>query len=219
MSLKRFVPLQIAALLVPVVPLMGQGIQSQLGVAGGVTVPIGEYHSGSLGGFKPGSQVMGLATFRPGAVPVRLRVDVSYGVNNANDQFRTIYQSATGRPVDAKSKLLGVNVDVTYPFPSRSQVRPYVLGGMGSYHATISMTEGTPGLLASADSSETTFAWNLGAGVALGSAVAAVFLEARYMHVAGGLGYSCPLRTSCPRGAGPAPTFFPIIVGLQVGGG
>jgi len=162
---------------------------------------------------------MGLATFRPGTVPVRLRVDVSYGVNGANNQFRAIYQSATGRPVDAKSKLLGVNVDVTYPFPSRSHLRPYVLGGLGSYHATISMTEGTPGLLASADSSETTLAWNLGAGVVLGSAVAAVFLEARYMHVDGGLGYSCPLRTSCPRRAGPAPTFLPIIVGLQVGGG
>ena len=69
--------------------------------------------------------------------------DVTYGVNDADNRLKTIYQTSTGRPVDARSKLLGVNVDLMYPLPA-GHVHPYVLGGLGTYHATISMTEGTP---------------------------------------------------------------------------
>ena len=87
------------ALLTNAARLCGQTIQSQLGVAGGLTVPTGAYHSGDLGGFKPGWQTMGLVTFRPDKI---------------------------------------------------------------------------------------------------GGSVTALFIETRFVHVAGGLGYSCPLRTSCP---------------------
>jgi opacity protein-like surface antigen len=196
----------------------GQTIQSQFGVASGLTVPTGAYHSGDLGGFKPGWQAMGLVTFRPDALPVSVRVDVTYGVNDADDQFKTIYQTSTGQPVDARSKLLGVNVDLMYPLPAPGHLHPYVLGGLGTYHATISMTEGTPGQLSSADTSESTVAWNLGAGIKIGGSVTALFIETRYVHVAGGLGYSCPLRTSCPRQSGPPTTFVPITAGIRFGG-
>lgn len=53
-------------------------------------------------------------------------------------------------------------------------------------------------------------AWNLGAGIKIGGSVTALFIETRYLHVAGGLGYSCPLRTSCPRQSGSPTTFVPI---------
>jgi len=106
------------ALLTNAARLCGQTIQSQLGIAGGVTVPTGAYHSGDLGGFKPAWQTMGLVTFRPDALPISVRVDVTYGVNDADDQFKTIYQTSTGRPVDARSKLLGVIVDLMYPLPA-----------------------------------------------------------------------------------------------------
>jgi len=57
-------------------------------------------------------------------------------------------------------------------------------------------------------------AWNLGAGIKIGGSVTALFIETRYAHVAGGLGYSCPLRTSCRRQNGPPTTFVPITAGI-----
>ena len=219
MSHKTPSGLFVLALALTAARLSAQTITSQLGVAGGVAIPTGAYHSGSLGGFKPGWQTMGLVAFKPDALPVSVRVDVTYGVNDADDQFKAIYQSSTGRPVDAKSKLLGVNVDLTYPLPIPSRLHPYVLAGLGTYHATISMTEGQAGSTSSADTSETTLSWNLGAGISVGGgSVAAVFFEARYVHVAGGLGYSCPLPTSCPRQFGPASTFIPVTAGIRFGG-
>lgn len=70
----------------------------------------------------------------------------------------------------------------------------------------------------SADTSERTVAWNLGAGITIGGSVTALFIETRYVHVAGGLGYSCPLPTSCPRENGPRTKFVPITAGIRFGG-
>ena len=84
------------ALLTNAARLCGQTIQSQLGVAWWLAVPTGAYHSGDLGGFKAGWQAMGLVTLRPDALPVSVRVDVTYGVNDADDQFKTIYQTWRG---------------------------------------------------------------------------------------------------------------------------
>ena len=68
-----------------------------------------------------------------------------------------------------------------------------------------------------ADTSETTLGWNLGGGINLGTPGIALFLEARFVDVSGGLGYSCPLATSCPRQPGPKTTFLPIMAGLRFG--
>lgn len=61
-------------------------------------MPTGAYHSGDLGGFKPGWQTMGLVTFRPDALPISVWVDVTYGVNDADNQFKTIYQITPRSP-------------------------------------------------------------------------------------------------------------------------
>src|SRR2546430_16618156 len=69
--------------------------------------PTGAYHTGSLGGFNVGWQGMALVGFKLSGSPVGLRLDVTYGTNRANDQFKAIYQGSTGRPTDETSKLLG----------------------------------------------------------------------------------------------------------------
>ena len=191
-----------------------QGIVSQFGVASGVTVPTGAYHAGSLGGFNAGWQGMALVGFKLPRSPVGFRLDVTYATNRANDQFKAIYQSSIGRPTDETSTLLGANVDLSYPIPSSSRLKPYLLGGIGVYHATISMTET---LAPSADTSESTLAWNLGGGLGYDMPGVTLFIEARFVEVTGGLGYSCPLATSCPRQSGPQSTFVPIAVGIRFG--
>ncbi len=170
-------------------PVAGQVIASQVGVATGATIPTGAYHTGSLGGFNVGWQGMALVGFK--------------------------LQGSTGRPTDETSKLLGANVDLSVALPSSSRLKPYLLGGIGVYHATISMTES---LAPSADTSESTFAWNVGGGISYSLPSVALFVEARFVDVTGGLGYSCPLATSCPRQSGPQSTFVPITAGVRFGG-
>ena len=195
-------------------PVAGQVIASQVGVATGATIPTGAYHAGSLGGFNVGWQGMAFVGFKLSGSPVGFRLDVTYGTNRANDQFKAIYEGSTGRPTDATSKLLGANVDLSVAVPSSSRLKPYLLGGIGVYHATISMTES---LAPSADTSESTFAWNVGGGISYSLPSVALFVEGRFVDVTGGLGYSCPLATSCPRQSGPQSTFVPITAGVTFG--
>ncbi len=202
----------IVASIVPTRPVAGQVIVSQVGVATGATMPTGAYHTGSLGGFNVGWQGMALVGFKLSGSPVGLRLDVTYGTNRANDQFKAIYQGSTGRPTDETSKLLGANVDLSVALPSSSRLKPYLLGGIGVYHTTISMTES---LAPSADTSESTFAWNVGGGISYSLPSVALFVEGRFVDVTGGLGYSCPLATSCPRQSGPRSTFVPITAGIR----
>ena len=70
-------------------PIAGQGV-SQFALASGATVPTGAFHSGPLGGFNVGWQGMALVGLKLPASRVGLRMDVTYGANGANNQFKTI---------------------------------------------------------------------------------------------------------------------------------
>ena len=174
-----------------------QGLRPQFGVAAGVGLPTGDYHAG----FNGASQGMALVAVKLPAWPVGLRADATYGTNGANDQLKAALTAAFGQPADEKTKLLGANVDLTYPSGSAARIRPYLLGGIGVYHVTISVTSGG----ATADNSETKFAWNLGGGMIYRVGDAALFLEARYLNVAAVSGL-------------PRTTFFPITAGVRFGG-
>ena len=104
--------------------------------------------------------------------------------------------------LDEETKLVGANVDLTYPVGSTSRVQPYVLGGIGAYHTTISVTSGG----STASSSETKVAWNLGGGILYRIRGAELFLEARYIHVAAVSDF-------------PKTAFLPIAAGIRLGGG
>jgi opacity protein-like surface antigen len=191
----------------------GQGIGPQFGVAAGLGVPIGAYHADANAygkGFDIGWQGMALAAFKVPGWRVGFRVDGTYGVNSANATLN----GSNGQSTEEKSKVLGANLDLSYSFPSRSRLDPYLLGGIGVYHTTISITGGR---FLPADTAETTVAWNVGAGVLYSARGVTFFLEARYVDVAGGLGFSCPLATSCARQPGPRTTFLPIMAGIRFG--
>ncbi len=175
----------------------------ELGVAASVTFPTGAYHADRFGdGFNPGWQGMALLAFRVRRSPWGFRLDGTYGVNDANDQFKADLTAQFGQPSDVKTKLLGGNFDLTYTFYSPGPVRAYVLGGLGVYRVTISVTRGTT----TSDTSQTKFAWNFGGGLnfPLGGG-AALFFEARYIDI--------DALPNFPR-----TTFVPITAGIRLGG-
>jgi len=167
-----------------------------------MAVPTGGYHSAANGeGFSSGWQAMALASFTVPGWPVEVRVDGTYGTHDANDLLKADLTASLGQPTDEKTTLLGANIDLTYPFGSSSRVRPYVLGGIGAYHITISVTSGG----STADNAATKVAWNLGGGILYRLRSAALFLEARYIDVAAVSGF-------------PRTTWVPIAAGIRFGG-
>src|SRR5439155_1158428 len=113
--------------------------------------PLGGHAAASGEGFTPGRQGVARVAFAKAGWPVGLRVDGTYGTNGANDRLKADLTTSVGQPSDEETKLVGANVDLTYPVGSTSRVRPYVLGGIGAYHTTISVTSGG----STASSSET----------------------------------------------------------------
>ncbi len=107
-----------------------------------------------------------------------------------------------GAPTTAKIKLLGGTADVTYHFKaSAGGMEGYLLGGLGVYNVKLAVTSGG----VTADSSETKFTWNVGAGLSFAVGSAAVFFESRYVDVAKSFGAA---KTS----------FIPITAGVRFGG-
>jgi outer membrane protein with beta-barrel domain len=184
------------------VPAAAQGIRPQFGVAAGVGIPTGAYHATASGdGFTTGWQGMALVTFDVPRWSFGLRADAVYGQNGANDQLKAGLTARLGQPSDEKTKLLGANVDLTYPSRSSRRVKPYVLGGVGVYHVTITTTSGG----STTDNAETKLAWNLGGGLIYSLRTFAVLLEARLVDVAAVSGF-------------PRTTFLPVTVGVRFGG-
>src|SRR5207247_7184655 len=109
------------------------------------------------------------------ALPI---LDFDYGENSSNDKFNADLSALVGAPTTAKIKLLGGTADVTYHFNASSGgMEGYLLGGLGFYNVKLALTSGG----VTADSSETKFSWNVGAGLSFAVGSAAVFLESRYV--------------------------------------
>jgi hypothetical protein len=125
-------------------------------------------------------------------------VDGIYGINAANDQTKA---GLAGRPTDAQTKFLGGDADLTLALPFPAQPRPYLLGGFGLYRVTAPVTSGG----VTADMTATKFAWNLGGGFTVGLGGAALFFEARYVHLDA-------VSTS------PKTPYFPVTAGIRLGG-
>jgi len=180
-----------------------QGTSVQFGVGASLTIPVGDFHADANGdGFKAGWQGIALFEVQPRGSPLGFRLDGTYGENSSNDQLNADLTAAVGAPTTAKIKLLGGTADVTYHFRrSSGGMAGYLVGGIGVYNVKLAITSGNT----TADSSETKFAWNVGAGVTFAVGAAALFLEARYMDVAKSFEAA---KT----------TFIPITAGVRFGG-
>jgi len=179
-----------------------QGVHPQFGLGGGLLVPVSDYHATADGrGFNTAWQGLALVAFKLPGLPVGLRVDATYGANSANDRLKTALTTQLGQPTDEKTKLLGASLSVTYQLSSAARVQPYVIGGIGVYHTTISVTTSDSTTVDAA----TKLAGNVGAGLAYELRGVALFFEARYVNVAAVSGF-------------PRVTFLPLTAGVRFGG-
>ena len=89
------------------------------GIGGGISIPAGGVAKDRL----PGFNVVGLAEFRTPSEPLGIRAEALYQYFGAKD-------NTVG--VENSNNFAGL-INVVYHAP-QSQVRPYLIGGMGLYH-------------------------------------------------------------------------------------
>lgn len=149
-----------------------------VGIGGGATIPIGDFGDGVKTGWL--GQVIGGVTLGSGMLG--LRVNGTYG------------QHSDKGGGDGKVKLIGALGDVVVSPKMSGKAKPYVLAGAGMMNAKFSG--------GGVSESSTKFAWNAGAGLALGGKVG-FYIEARFVSV---------------KVEGSSSNMIPITAGVRLGG-
>ncbi len=181
-------------------PARAQTVQAYAGAGGSVTIPTRGFHADARGdGYNVGWQGMLLFAFKLPQLPLGFRLEGTYGENLANAQLNADVTAATGAPAAGKTKLFGGNLELTYEISSPFALKPYLLYGVGFCNVKYAFT--SRGV--TADTSQTKFAWNAGAGVNYTLAGVAVFVEARYFDIAAFAGV-------------PKTTLVPITAGIRL---
>ena len=139
---------------------VGETRAFSLGIAGGATVPTGDF--GDLYG--TGFNVMGSLGFQPAALPVGVRFDVAYHSLPGGD-VGGVFE------LDDLSIISGT-ANAVLTVSNTGGVRPYLIGGVGLYRA-----DGGDG------EASTDFGINGGGGLEFALAGFSTFLEARYHSV------------------------------------
>jgi opacity protein-like surface antigen len=170
------------ALLVVPGAARAQAIQPHFGVGAAITLPSGDYHADAAGeGYSVGWQGMALVEFKLPSERIGLRVDGTYGQNDANAKRRAdlIAFGTFGTSVDEKIRLLSASADLMYVLRPSPIVKPYLLVGIGLYNVKLSITSSPVTM----ETAFTKVGWNAGGGVRYGVGRTTLFLEARYCRV------------------------------------
>jgi len=168
-----------------------------VGVAAGLLVPIGSIGDGASTGWN----LQGFVDWTSRTQPFGLRADVSYGRMSGKD-FTAGSQTVKFDDLSLFS-ITGDGVWMIHPAPgSESRTTPYLLAGVGLYHA--SQSGNIVG--EEVDNGSTNFGINFGGGILYKLAGFSAFGEIRYHNVFSGAE------------SGSA-KYVPIVVGLRFGGG
>lgn len=158
----------IAATLAGSVALAGsaqaQASPIAFGITAGATKAVGSGSESINLGYHAGA----LVQWSGPSLPVGIRGDVVYHRFSIKDA------------PDASSSITAGTVNLVYSFPTGAgaQITPYVIGGVGYYHASFSCGNSTCG-----SSSDNKFGVNGGAGVTIPLSGFSTFIEARYHNV------------------------------------
>ncbi|MEP6571929.1 MAG: outer membrane beta-barrel protein [Gemmatimonadota bacterium] len=137
----------------------GATSRANFGFGGGVTFPVGDFHTG----FKTGWNAQAMFGFVLPSLPIELRVDGQYNQNSIKPGLGT-----------GKAKTFGALGNAVYHFGAPAMpFRPYVIGGLGFYNVKFSGSAGS--------ASETKFALGGGLGANFGVGTLHAFAEARYI--------------------------------------
>ncbi|HXL34337.1 MAG TPA: outer membrane beta-barrel protein [Gemmatimonadales bacterium] len=184
--MNRVLQLALAVGVVSLASVATAGAQgARFGVGGGLLSPLGDYKDLD----KTGWHGLVRVDFSIPMSPVGIRVDGLYGQTSHNAPLNG----------DGNSKGIGGLVSLVWNIPVPAPlVKPYVLAGGGFFNVKTTI----PSL--SVDTSESKFAYGLGAGARIGLGPVNFFAEGRYVSV----------QTS-----GGSKKFVPLTVGVLFGGG
>lgn len=167
------------------------------GLAAGLLVPVGSIGDGASSGWN----LQGFVDWTSRTQPFGLRADVSYGSMSGKD-FTAGSQTVRFDNLDLFS-ITGDGVWMIHPAPgSESRTTPYILAGVGLYHASQSGNVAGEDV----DNGSTNFGINFGGGFMYRLAGFSAFGEVRYHNVFSG-------------SDGGSAKYVPIVVGLRFGGG
>jgi len=175
-----------AALAACALPAATARAQIKYGLAGGLSAPEGDFGRGVDGGY----HVTGLVAVGAPVVPIGLRVEGS---------FSEFDHKAGLGSTSAKTRLLYATANAVLTSPGI--VAPYLIGGIGIYHASA--------VCSSCTTSSTKSGFNGGVGFRLGLAGFSAFVEARYHYIPGA---NNPTNGGVK---GSSTQFIPISFGVQ----
>jgi opacity protein-like surface antigen len=147
----------------------------KLGGALGASVPLGDFSDGADLGFHLG----GLIEYKPQAVPVNLRGEITYHRNGLKSDFFSDADPSIGK-VDGNSSMLSFLGNAVIPFgDAASTARPFAIGGLGIYRMKVSGDFGGFDI----SDSQTKFGINVGGGFTFNLSGFETFVEARFHSV------------------------------------
>jgi len=150
-----------AALALLAVPVLSGNAQVGVGIAAGVSAPLGDFGKATQSGY----HATGMLTIGVPLLPVGARLEGSFS------QFD--YKATPSN--DAKARILYATANAELSAPGI--IAPYLIGGVGMYHATAEC--GT------CATSSTRIGFNGGGGLKIGLAGFSVFVEARFHYIGG----------------------------------
>ncbi len=159
-SLARKAVVAASLMLVTATASQAQMTESRFGAKAGIALPMGDFGDAVGLGFHLGGHLT-----MPLQGKLALRVDVDYGRYGGED----------GTGIDNVSLLGGV-ANLVYRMETGSELKPYLLGGIGFYNTSI---EGNGG--GSADESD--LAFNVGIGYDFKFGNSNLFTELRYLSI------------------------------------
>jgi opacity protein-like surface antigen len=138
------------------------------GVAGGATVPTGNFNDVHNTGWN----AMALLGFQAPVSPIGFRIDANYSHLNGQNSA-----------VISHSRIWSGTVDAILHAPGLV-VSPYAIGGIGVYNLKTFAGGSTVGVsLPSDEGSVTKFGWNVGGGLQFHTPGATIFTEARFTSI------------------------------------
>lgn len=136
------------------------------GVSGGLSLPVGDLGDGASSGYV----VAGHVFFKPASLKaIRLRGDVAYdkwGVKESGG--------------DADLRSLSLVGNAIYDLPSSSNVRPYLLGGVGLYNSKFSYDLGA---VRGSSATNTDLGLQIGGGLTFKLSGFDTFAEAKFVNI------------------------------------
>lgn len=167
------------------------------GIAAGLLVPVGSIGDGASTGWN----LQGFADWMSRTQPFGVRADISFGSLSGKD-FTAGSQTVKFNDLHLFS-ITGDGVWMIHPpAGSTSRTTPYILAGVGLYHA--SQTGNVAG--EEVDEGSTNFGINFGGGILYKLTGFSAFGEIRYANVFSGASDG-------------SAKYIPIVVGLRFGGG